>query len=158
MAANCNSACWWRCPQSPRSQSKLCGLFSIKKTETTQFLVNDHSSYIRFGGSATSPAMCSRGLGCFPNKHFVLHKPCLRVSSFLKKRLKTMLVFPADTEGSKDLWEVFPNPEAYLIASLLLTGGSPVSTFVLFPVIQVAMNGPNRERFVPAFRRSNRTL
>ncbi len=69
-----------------------------------------------------------------------------------------MLLFPADTEGAKELWGAFPNPEAYLIAGLLLTGRFPVSTFVLFPVIQVAMNGPNRERLVPTFRRSDRTL
>jgi hypothetical protein len=68
-----------------------------------------------------------------------------------------MLLFPADIEGSKELWGVFPNPEAYLIANLLLTGRSRVSTFVLFPVIQVAVNDPNRERLVPTFRRSDRT-
>ena len=69
-----------------------------------------------------------------------------------------MLLFPADIEGSKDLWGAFPNPEAHLIADLLLTGRSRISTFVLFPVIQVAMNDPNRERLVPTFRRSDRTL
>ena len=52
---------------------------------------------------------------------------------------------------------MFPNSEAYLIAGLLLTDRSRVSTFVLFPVIQVAMNGPNREQQVPTFRRSDRT-
>ena len=69
-----------------------------------------------------------------------------------------MLVFPADIEGSKELWGAFPNPEKYLIASLLLTSRSLVALLMLFPVIQVAMNGPNRERFVSTFRRSDRTL
>ena len=69
-----------------------------------------------------------------------------------------MLVFPADIEGSKELWGAFPNSVAYLIAGLLLTGRSLVALLMLFPVIQVAMNGPNRERQVSAFRRSDRTL
>ena len=69
-----------------------------------------------------------------------------------------MLLFPADIEGSKDLWGVFSNPEMYLIASLLLTSRSLVALLMLFPVIQVAMNGPNREPQVFTFRRSNRTL
>jgi len=68
-----------------------------------------------------------------------------------------MLLFPADIEGSKDLWGVFPNPETYLIASLLLTSRSLVALLMLFLVIQVAMNGPNRERLVSTFRRSDRT-
>ena len=68
-----------------------------------------------------------------------------------------MLLFPADIEGSKELWGAFPNPEKYLIAGLLLTGRSLVALLMLFPVIQVAMNGPNRERLVPTFRRSDRT-
>ena len=63
-----------------------------------------------------------------------------------------MLLFPADIEGSKDLWGVFPNPEACLTAGLLLTGRSLVALLMLFPVIQVAMNDPNRERLVPTFR------
>ena len=69
-----------------------------------------------------------------------------------------MLLFPADIEGSKDLWGAFPNSEAYLIAGLLLTGRSLVALLMLFPVIQIAMNGPNRELLVSTFRRSDRTL
>ena len=69
-----------------------------------------------------------------------------------------MLLFPADIEGSKELWGAFPNPEAHLIADLLLTDRSPVSTLMLFPVIQIAVNDPNRERLVSTFRRSDRTL
>ena len=68
-----------------------------------------------------------------------------------------MLVFPADIEGSTELWGAFPNSEAYLTAGLLLTGRSLVALLMLFPVIQVAMNDPNRERLVPTFRRSDRT-
>ena len=69
-----------------------------------------------------------------------------------------MLLFPADTEGSKELWGAFPNPEACLTAGLLLTGRFLVALLMLFPVIQVAMNGPNREWLVSTFRRSDRTL
>ena len=69
-----------------------------------------------------------------------------------------MLLFPADIEGAIDLWGVFPNPETYLIAGMLLTGRSLVALLILFPVIQVAMNGPNRELLVSTFRRSDRTL
>ena len=68
-----------------------------------------------------------------------------------------MLLFPADIEGSTELWGAFPNSVAYLIAGLLLTGRSLVALLMLFPVIQVAMNGPNREQQVPTFRRSDRT-
>ena len=68
-----------------------------------------------------------------------------------------MLLFPADIEGSTELWGAFPNPEKYLIASLLLTSRSLVALLMLFLVIQVAMNDPNRERLIPTFRRSDRT-
>jgi len=68
LVANCNFACWWRCPQSPGSQSKLCGLFSIKKTETSQFLVIYYSSYIRFSGSAASSCDVFKGIGALPQQ------------------------------------------------------------------------------------------
>jgi len=68
-----------------------------------------------------------------------------------------MLLFPADIEGSTELWGAFPNSVAYLIAGLLLTGRFLVALLMLFPVIQIAMNGPNRKRQVPTFRRSDRT-
>jgi len=56
-----------------------------------------------------------------------------------------MLLFPADIEGSTELWGAFPNSVAYLIAGLLLTGRFLVALLMLFPVIQIAMNGPNKK-------------
>ena len=47
--------------------------------------------------------MCSRGLGCFPNKRFVLHMPCLRVSSFLAicAEISTLREKKADREAQE---------------------------------------------------------
>ena len=99
LAANCNFACWWRCPQSPGSQSKLCGLFSIKKTETSQFLVNYHSSFIRFSGSAASPAMCSRGLGRFPSKRLCITYALLAGFKFSEKVTQNDVAIPCGYRG-----------------------------------------------------------
>ena len=108
MAANCNSACWWRCPQSPGSQSKLCGLFSIKKTETIQFLVNYHSSYIRFSGSAHIACDVFKGVGALPQQALCITYALLAGFKFSEKVTQNDVAIPCGYRGVYGTLESVP--------------------------------------------------